>query len=177
MEMLHGNCRVMLVKQTRESCHEFYRALVQDPMLFSDTQPYQSYHYDAGCVDAFFHNRERQSDRIGLSVLLGDTVIGDVSLKHIDRVNRSCELEICMVNDSVKDKGYGTQAEKQAIQYAFEHMDMKAVFADCLVKNSRSQHVLEKVGFQFVSEADGFRYYCMTKEMYFQYCGNSEKLY
>lgn len=171
--MLKDNCKVTLVKRTQESCHAFYRALVQDPILFPDDQTYQPYYYDAERVNAFFYNREQQSDRIGFSVMLEEMVIGDVSLKHIDTEKRSCELEICMINDSVKNKGYGTQVERLAVQYAFEHMNMKSVFADCLVKNTRSQHVLEKVGFQFTAESDGFRYYRMTKEMYLRYYGES----
>lgn len=165
LKPLSDNGGVTLVKRTRESCHAFYRGLVQDPMLFSDTQLYQPYHYDADRVDAFFYDREQQTDRIGFSVMLGDMVIGDVSLKHMDEEKRSCELEICMVNDSVKNKGYGTQAEKLAVQYAFEHLNMETVLADCLVTNTRSQRVLEKVGFQLVSECGGFRYYRMKKEL------------
>lgn len=36
---------------------------------------------------------------------------------------------------------------------------MKAVNADAVLKNVRSQHVLEKVGFEFVREDDTFKYY------------------
>ena len=64
-----------------------------------------------------------------------------------------------MQNDSVKGKGYGTQAEKLAIKYAFEKLGMLAVNADAVLKNTRSQHVLEKVGFRFVKEGGIFRYY------------------
>ena len=64
-----------------------------------------------------------------------------------------------MQNDSVKGKGYGTQAEKLAIKYAFEKLGMLAVNADAVLKNTRSQHVLEKVGFRFVKEEGIFLYY------------------
>ena len=33
------------------------------------------------------------------------------------------------------------------MKYAFEQMNMNTVFADAVRKNTRSQHVLEKVGF------------------------------
>ena len=36
---------------------------------------------------------------------------------------------------------------------------MVAVNADTIIKNTRSQHVLEKVGFHYVREEGGFRYY------------------
>ena len=64
-----------------------------------------------------------------------------------------------MQNDSVKGHGYGTLAEKLALKYAFEVLGMNAVNADTIIKNTRSGHVLEKVGFRFIEEKDGFRYY------------------
>ena len=36
---------------------------------------------------------------------------------------------------------------------------MAAVNADTIRKNTRSQHVLEKVGFRFVGEDETFKYY------------------
>ena len=73
-----------------------------------------------------------------------------------------------MTHDRVKNKGYGTQAERLAVQYAFEQMDMEMVLADCLEKNARSQHVLGKVGFELASQSQGCRLYRMTKERYLQ---------
>jgi len=35
--------------------------------------------------------------------------------------------------------------------------------ADAVQKNKRSQHVLEKVGFQFVNEDDMFKYYVIER--------------
>ena len=64
-----------------------------------------------------------------------------------------------MQNDTVKGKGYGTQAERLAIKYAFDEMEMVAVNADVILKNTRSQHVLEKAGFHFVNDDGVFKYY------------------
>ena len=91
--------------------------------------------------------------------MLDAEVIGELQLKQIDRDRKECTLSIHMQNDSVKGKGYGTQAEKLAIKYAFEKLGMLAVNADAVLKNTRSQHVLEKVGFRFVKEEGIFRYY------------------
>lgn len=44
-----------------------------------------------------------------------------------------------MQNDAVKDKGYGTQAERLAVKYAFDQLGMVAVNADTVLKNTRSQ--------------------------------------
>ena len=64
-----------------------------------------------------------------------------------------------MQNDSVKGLGYGTQIARLALEYAFENLGVDAVYAYTLLKNTRSQHVLEKVGFQYVNKKDGFKYY------------------
>ena len=64
-----------------------------------------------------------------------------------------------MQNDAMKGKGYGTQAERLAVKTAFDEFGMAAVNADTIRKNTRSQHVLEKVGFCFVGEDETFKYY------------------
>ena len=68
-----------------------------------------------------------------------------------------------MQNDAVKGRGYGTRAEQLAVRYAFDMLGLRAVNADTIVKNTRSQHVLEKVGFQYLKEEDGFRYYRLQR--------------
>ena len=40
---------------------------------------------------------------------------------------------------------------------------MAAVNADAVRKNTRSQHVLEKVGFRLIAEDDLFKYYRMER--------------
>ena len=64
-----------------------------------------------------------------------------------------------MQNDAMKGKGYGTQAGRLAVKTAFDEFGMAAVNADTIRKNTRSQHVLEKVGFRFVGEYETFKYY------------------
>ncbi len=64
-----------------------------------------------------------------------------------------------MQNDYAKGKGYGTKAEQIAIKYAFDELGMNVVNADTVEKNIRSQHVIEKVGFNFIKEDDCFKYY------------------
>ena len=56
------------------------------------------------------------------------------------------------------------QAEKLAVWYVFHDLDIPVLYADTIRTNTRSQHVLEKVGFVFIREADGFRYYEIRRE-------------
>ena len=92
--------------------------------------------------------RQRQHGRIHLAVMLEQEPIGEVILMDIDAEKRCCILSIHMKNDSVKNRGYGTRAEILALECAFGTLEMETVFADAIYKNKRSQHVLEKIGFQ-----------------------------
>ena len=91
-------------------------------------------------------------------MMLQDAPIGEVILKNMDEANRCCVMRNHLQNDSVKNLGYGTQAEEPALQYAFHEMKMETVYADAIKKNQRSWHVLEKVGFRITHQDDGFVY-------------------
>ncbi len=103
-------------------------------------------------------------DRVLFAVLKDGVPIGELQLKQIDREKRECTLSVHMQNDGVKGRGYGTQAERLALRYAFDVLGMGAVNADTVVKNTRSQHILEKLGFQHVRDEGDFRYYCCRRE-------------
>lgn len=149
---------VMLQVTTRELCHEFYRYFENDPDIYMDMSLFKPYQYSAEQVDRFF-DAKQGADRVMLTAMVGGRPVGEVQLKRIDWEKRQCELSIHMQNDSVKGKGYGTQAERLALEYAFDVLGMQAVNADAVLKNRRSQHILEKVGFRYVSEDETFKYY------------------
>ncbi len=149
---------ISLSIMTREQCHALYRDWENDPAIYADMGQFKPYRYDAAAVDRYFDTRQNPS-RVLFAILLGGRVIGELQLKRIDRERKECTLSIHLQNDSVKGRGCGTAAERLAVQYAFDVLGMTAVKADTTLKNTRSQHVLEKVGFRFVEEKDGFRYY------------------
>lgn len=72
-------------------------------------------------------------------------------------------MSIALKNSKYRDKGFGTKAELLAIQYMFHELDIPVLYADTILTNTRSQHVLEKVGFRFIKEEGIFRYYCMER--------------
>lgn len=143
---------------TRALCHELFRGWENDPDLFVDMARFRAYRYDEKAVDQYFEAKQEPS-RILLAIMRDSAPIGEIQLKKIDWERRECTLSIHMQNDRVKGRGYGTCAERLAVRYAFEVLGMDAVNADALVKNQRSQHVLEKAGFQYMKEENGFKYY------------------
>ena len=145
---------ISLVPMTRELYHEFYKGFQNDPAIGH----YYEYRYTPEIADQYF-DRNSVPDRKLFAILVDGQVIGECKLKDIDPVKRECTLGIHLQDNSVKGKGYGTQAEMLILRYAFEELGMTAVNAEAVLKNERSQHVLEKVGFRYICEDDTFRYY------------------
>lgn len=152
---------------TRARMHEMYRGFTMDPAIFADRALYEkskNYVYDPEKVDRLFDMREQEPGSIAFAVMLDGAVIGEVGLRHFDPETKECELSIHLQNDAVKGRGYGTQAERLATECAFDVLGAESVFAESLQSNTRSQHVLEKLGFRYVGEEDGFKQYRLRKK-------------
>lgn len=143
---------------TKELCHELFKGWKNDPAICTDMDLFVPYQYDEKAVDKYFDSKQDFS-RIIFAIMKDDKPIGEIQLKQIDYESKECTLSIHMQNDNVKGHGYGTSAERLILRYAFDVLGMKAVNADTVINNTRSQHVLEKVGFRYIREADGFKYY------------------
>jgi RimJ/RimL family protein N-acetyltransferase len=81
----------------------------------------------------------------------GHGVIGAVSLEH-DEDGISAELGYVLAVDHW-GHGYGTEAARRMIAFAFESNDLAQVHARVLPGNTASRRVLDKVGFAFVGPA------------------------
>ncbi len=153
---------LQLQPMTRKLCHALYQHWQNDASIYQDMSAFTPYVYYKEKVDSYFDVKSEPS-RVLLAIMLGEKPIGELQLKQIDWEKAECTLSIHMQNDAVKGKGYGTQAERLAVRYAFEELGMKVIHADAILKNTRSQHVLEKVGFRFVGQDGAFKYYRMEQ--------------
>lgn len=149
---------IALTPMTRPLCHEYFRKFEADPDIFMDMGRFTPYRYTPEWADRYFE-KQQSPDRAMFLILLDGEPVGEVGFKHIDRAEKECELTIHLQNDRVKGRGIGTAAERLALDYAFHALGMETVDAGAVLKNKRSQHVLEKVGFTLVREDDTFRYY------------------
>ena len=149
---------ISLCLMTRALCHRFFREHESDPAVCADESRFQPYVYSEEAADRYYE-RKQVPGRLELVAMMDGRTIGHVQLKNIDEEKRECEFGFHMQNDSVKGLGYGTQIARLALEYAFANLDMDAVYACTIPRNTRSQHVLEKVGFRYIDEKDGFRYF------------------
>lgn len=149
---------IYLKPMSKELARRYYSQFVLDLDLFMDETKYKPYVYSEAASDATV-DRYAQLGRIFFAVMLDHEPIGEIVLKNIDQAKSCCTLGICMRSDEFKNRGYGTSAEILALEYAFDELGVKTVYADCILKNKRSQHVLKKVGFQETHRDDTFIYY------------------
>lgn len=149
---------ISLCYMTRELCHQFFREHESDPAMYEDESQFQPYVYSREAADSFYE-RKQVPGRLELVAMMDGRTVGQVQLKNIDEEKRECEFGFHMQNNSVKGLGYGTQIARLALEYAFNHLNIDTVHAYTILKNTRSQHVLEKVGFRCICEKDGFKHY------------------
>ena len=149
---------VYLCTMTKELAREYFRSFVVDPDLFQDGQAYQPYEYSPENADARVE-RYQQLGRVYLALMQNEEPVGEIVLKNIDHKLKCCTLGISLRSDEYKNKGLGTKAEILTLQYAFGELDMETVYADSILKNERSQHVLQKVGFKRTHWDDTFVYF------------------
>jgi RimJ/RimL family protein N-acetyltransferase len=153
---------ISLCMMTRELCHILYQDWENDPAIYMDMNLFAPYRYSEEAVNRYFDAKQTPS-RVLFAIMKDGKPIGELQLKQIDYESKECVLSIHLQNDAVKGHGYGTCAEQLALQYAFDVLGMVAVNADTVIKNTRSQHVLEKVGFQYIKEENGFKYYRIVR--------------
>lgn len=160
---------VTIEKMTKQLCRQFYKDFQMDPALYLDPAEFRPFVYEEAERDAYFE-RYQQLGRVHLAVMLEGRPIGEIVLKKMDWKQRCCTMGIVMQCDAYKNRGLGTQAERLALQYAFDELGLDTVYADAVRTNTRSQHVLEKVGFHFIREDKTFKYYAITKGEWRQFC-------
>ena len=101
--------------------------------------------------------------RVTLAILWDDEIAGEIIIKNIED-HKCATMAITLKNAEYKDRGIGTAAERLAIRYLFDELDIPALYADTIQTNTRSQHVLEKAGFVFIREDRDFKYYRIDRE-------------
>jgi len=93
---------------------------------------------------------EFSSQEINLAICLSDGAehIGNIYLRKIDWIARCAELGIFIALPEHRTKGYGTQAIRLMLKYAFEELGLNRVYLSVLETNLAAIKVYEKCGFK-----------------------------
>ena len=154
--------KVKLAPMTRKMFEEYCREYENDPDLYLDPAKYVPFQYSEAWIDRYLQ-RIADLRRVQLAILYEDEVVGEIVLKNIEP--KACAtMGLTLKNAAYKDRGIGTQAERLAVEYVFRELDIPVLYADSIQTNTRSQHVLEKVGFTFLREDADFKYYEIRRD-------------
>ena len=103
---------------------------------------------------------EKQYERedsyeFAIRTLDGDRIIGEVGLDGIRWTHRDCFVGIGLGLREFWGKGYGTDAMRIILRYAFTELNLHGVSLDVFEYNQRGVRSYEKAGFVFEGRARG----------------------
>lgn len=83
-----------------------------------------------------------------IRTLADDRLIGFVALHSVEWNNSIALLAIGIGEPRYRGRGYGTDALKLLLRYAFHELNLFRVGLDVIASNERALHTYEKLGFQ-----------------------------
>jgi RimJ/RimL family protein N-acetyltransferase len=97
----------------------------------------------------FVTKHANDQNNIFLAIVLHENQrhIGNIKLGPIDWVHRRGEIGILIGEKDCWRQGYGTEAIRLLIDYAFHTLNLRKLTAGTYAANERSTHAFEKVGF------------------------------
>ena len=101
-------------------------------------------------IHQYIRNRAVQDDRATFIIALpdDDTPRGEIVLMDIDDDNRSASVRNGLFRDEDFGKGYGTEALRLVLDYAFPTFNLHRISLEVFDFNPRAIHVYEKLGFK-----------------------------
>ncbi len=85
--------------------------------------------------------------------------VGACSLQQIDLRNRHAELSIWMVSAEQRGQGYGTEAVRLLLMYAFEVLRLDKVYLGAYDFNEGGLRVYERLGFHYEGRLQNMLHY------------------
>lgn len=144
--------RLILRDIRMEDVYEYYERLFGD----GDVCRYLLHdpHQDIGESLAAIENIRQQYEqgkfyRWGITEKGEDSLIGVIGLVRIDEEKSECSFAYLLGCD-YWGKGYGTEALKAVISFAFEELEIRRIVADHMTENPASGAVMRKAGMNHI---------------------------
>ncbi len=93
-------------------------------------------------------NLKNGKHQYSIILLENDELIGNIGIDDLDEKNKRCTLGLFIGEDKNRNKGYGTEALKLLIGYAFDVLNFNNVMLNVFSFNERAIAAYKKVGFK-----------------------------
>jgi len=145
---------IYLAAMEREHCRLLYETMEYD--FKNPTQPLHP-SYSIQSADEWYDDIKKwriEQTYVSLGIFLHTgEIIGDIALQEIDKLSRCCTIGMAMAKIEHRNRGYGQQAMRLIIDYAFNNMGLERVAADTWETNISAQKMLERLGFTLEGRA------------------------
>lgn len=143
--MLKGS-NVFLSPLQKEDSRQLYE-WINDRELVLFNAPYKP--VSERHHQAWFEAIQQRNDVVifGIRLLEEGKLIGSCQLHSINYVHRSAELQIRLGDTEQRGRGYGTEAVRLLMDFAFKDLNLQRVHLHVLSTNVVAIRVYEKVGF------------------------------
>lgn len=124
----------------------------------------QTYEYSKERTLYFINEYYPQHPGLGMWAVVrkaDDQFMGWACLKHLE--DEQIEIGYRFIKD-YWGQGYATEVSKALIHYGFTRLSLEKIVGIAAENNTKSQHILQKIGLSFLKEA----YYYETKVRYYQ---------
>ena len=101
---------------------------------------------------------ERKNDHIFAIETKDGTYIGNIGLHGIERENRRAQLGIIIGDKRFWGKGYGTDAIRALLNWAFSYLNLNRISLTVYAYNERAIRCYRKAGFQYEGKMRQARY-------------------
>lgn len=97
--------------------------------------------------ERWFREYARKGDEQIFAIEVEGVHVGNVGLHKVDRAHRKADLGVLIGEATLWSRGYGTDAIRAALRYAFDVLALHKVSLDVLEYNHRAIRAYENVGF------------------------------
>lgn len=143
--------RLRLRKLTREDVPLYFSRLWSSEAVarYMLWEPHKTLEESTASLEAVLKRYETgESCRFCIAMKENDDLIGIIDLLRFDEETKSCSFAY-MLGEDFWGKGYGTEALKAVIRFAFESLQLKSITADHMAANPASGAVMQKAGMVF----------------------------
>ncbi len=136
----------VILRAVEEKDNDMLLSLLNDP----DTEALLggwSFPSSSDAQNNWFKHLTEDKNVLRCIISVNDTAIGTAILNKIDYKNGTACVNIKLCAGEYRGKGYGTDAIKALIRYAFDELRLNCVYALALENNQASRRMLEKCGF------------------------------
>ena len=136
----------VLLRAIEPEDSETLRAMINDPEIERMVWGYSFPVSRKGQAD-WISSRSGNNDIFRAMIDVDGEGIGTIMLSDIDLRNGSAEIHIKLADRNMRGKGYGTDAVKTLVRYAFRELRLNCIYSRVNANNTASKRMFLKCGF------------------------------